>query len=381
MVTEYPFVNVVTFRGRCRIAVTLVEVLVVVAIIALLAGFLLPAVQRARESSHRSHCLSNLRQVGIGLQGHHEAKRHLPAAIIWAPAGEPLGGSIAPPGTIDRVSLGLAPQQEPDRMFANWMIQILPYLEEGALYDAFDSRLPIGDPRNELVRATDIPFLKCPSDAYNGADNHFQRAGRAATDRGYARGNYAMNAGSNARCLMELSKAWPPGTCTDGFHVNGTNLETDTTQVWGSGIGGVNRWFGYREFPNGLSNTVAIEEIRAGVHALDRRGVWSLGFPGCSVTVAHGITGNRGPNAGADSIQGCAALTAELPDLGGLGMPCSGNPQMEICEQATSRSMHSGGVNLGMADGSAHFVSDAVDPNVWHQMHKRDNQTSFKLPF
>ncbi|MBI3837465.1 MAG: DUF1559 domain-containing protein [Planctomycetia bacterium] len=365
-------------------AFTLIEVLIAIGIIGLLMALLLPAVQFARESSRKTQCLSNLRQVGVGLQEFHDANRRLPAGAIWAPPGEPLGQGFAPPGTIDRVSLGLASGQKPDRMFANWIIAILPYVEEQSLHDAFDLTRPIGDPRNEGARATDVPLLKCPSDIANGADNHFQRAGLAAADRGYARGNYAMNGGTNKRCLMRLSTQWPPGTCTDGFQVDGTNLATDTTQVWGSGIGGVNKWFRYADFSSGLSKTVAIEEIRAGIHPLDRRGVWSLGFPGCSVTVAHGIKGNGGPNAGADAIQGCGALSAVVGDLDAQGMRCSANlnnPSAEISEQATSRSMHSGGVNLLMADGSGHFVSDAVDPNVWQKMHKRDNQSSFELPF
>ena len=193
-----------------------------------------------------------------------------------------------------------------------------------------------------------------------------------------------MNGGSNARCLMQLSSAWPAGSCLDGFQVNGTSLRNNTSQVWGSGIGGVNKSFRYRDFTSGLVKTVAVEEIRAGIHPLDRRGVWTLGYPGCSITVAHGISEKGGPNTGKDRIQGCSELTAQLPGLNATGMPCNlslTGPEAEICEQATSRSLHGGGVNLLMADGSAHFVADEIDRNVWHQMHKRDNQRAFELPF
>ena len=63
--------------------------------------------------------------------------------------------------------------------------------------------------------------MKCPSDPANGADNHFQRAGLDAIDAGYARGNYAINGGTNRRCLMRLSKRTT--TCTDGIQVDGTD--------------------------------------------------------------------------------------------------------------------------------------------------------------
>src|SRR5688500_17335617 len=61
---------------------TLVEVLVVIAIIGLLAAFLLPAVQAAREASRRAECTSHLRQIGVALTGHQSARGHYPAAIF-----------------------------------------------------------------------------------------------------------------------------------------------------------------------------------------------------------------------------------------------------------------------------------------------------------
>lgn len=363
--------------------VSLIEVLIAIGIVGLLLSLLTPAVQSAREASRRTQCMSNLRQIGIALQGYHDVRRQLPPSAIWAPAGEPLGLGLAPPGIIDRVSAGVASAQKPDRMFANWTILLLPYLEEQPLYDAFDLKLPVASPRNESARAKDIPFLKCPSDSANGAENHFQRGGLMNPDQGYARGNYAMNAGPNERCLARLGPKGKLNTCPDGFQVDGTDLQVDTRQLWGSGIGGVNRSFRFSEFINGLSKTVAIEEIRAGTHPLDRRGVWALGFVGCSVTAAHGMKGNRGPNAGSDGIQGCSAVVAQTGGPNLEGMPCKkhGNPERELCEQATARSQHYSGVNLLMADGSCHFASDSIDPNVWETMHKRNSRVPLELEF
>jgi type II secretory pathway pseudopilin PulG len=361
----------------------LIEVLIVIGIIGLLVSLLTPAVQSAREASRRTQCVSNLRQIGTGLQVYHDSRRLLPPCAIWKPAGEPLGFGLAPPGMLDRVSAGVASASDPDRMFANWVIMLLPYLEEQSVADTFDLRLPIAAPQNERARATDIALLKCPSDAANGAENHFQRNGLMNRDQGYARGNYAMNIGPNERCLARLGPKGKLNTCPDGFQVDGTDLKVNTGQVWGSGVGGLNRSFRLADFVSGTSKTIAIEEIRAGIHPLDRRGVWALGFAGCSVTAAHGKKGNGGPNAKADRIQGCTAVIAEVGDPELQGMPCRrrSDPTKEVCEQATARSHHASGVNVLMADGSAHFISDTIDAEIWEKMHKRNNRVPLELEF
>jgi prepilin-type N-terminal cleavage/methylation domain-containing protein len=366
-----------------RDGLTIIELLIVVAIVGFLISISIPAIQASREASRRHQCTSNLRQVGLALQSYHDQHARLPPAAVWAPAGEPLGHGVVPPGTIDRVSLGVASVSNPDRTFSNWVIAILPSLEEEMLRDSLDVRLPIGYLHNRKAASTELSIMKCPSDAWNGIDNQFLRGGLSSPDAGYARGNYAMNGGSNKGCLMRLSGASPPGSCIDGYQVNGTQLEKDVSQVWGSGIGGINKSFGFRDFPRGLSRTVAVEEIRSGIHPLDRRGVWALGFVGSSITAAHGRWGNRGPNAGSDSIQGCGAITTLIGDPSNSGMPCSksSDPLDDISDRATARSLHQDGVNLMMMDGSVHFVTNSVDRSLWHEMHKRDSQAAFDGPF
>jgi len=359
---------------KLRRAFTIIELVVVIAILAILAALLLTAIQFARESGRRTQCAANLRQIGIALHMYHDAHRKLPPSMIWSPDGEPLGNGNFPIGTIDAITAGYPTTA--DRVFANWVVLLLPYVEEQALGGLFDPRVAMSDSRNAKLRSYELSLMKCPSDSYNGAENRFQRSVFLPTT-GYARGNYAMNAGTNQSCLKGF-----PG-CDDGFTYEGFDLAVDNRRVWGSGLGGANNSTSFREFRNGLSKTVAVEEIRAGIDVLDRRGVWALGFVGSSVTSAHGNYGHKGPNTSFDLIQGCPRLQAKLGSrLETENMPCSyRRVPIEISEKATARSQHSGGVNLIMADGSVHRVDNDVDADVWHFMHRRDAPSALELPF
>ena len=67
----------------------------------------------------------------------------------------------------------------------NWVILILPYMEESALYDAFDLDVPISSPANAAARGTELRVMLCPSDKGN-----VEPYGWGADQQGWARGNY-----------------------------------------------------------------------------------------------------------------------------------------------------------------------------------------------
>ena len=95
-------------RWRERRGFTLIELLVVIAIIGVLVAILLPAVQQAREVANRSRCSNNLKQLGVALHNYHETFGTFPI------------GALA--------QRGIGP---------SWQVCILPYLDQGALYDRF----------------------------------------------------------------------------------------------------------------------------------------------------------------------------------------------------------------------------------------------------
>ena len=122
---------------------TLVELLVVIAIIGTLVGLLLPAVQAAREAARRSQCANNLKQLGLAVHGHHEAKNRLP----------PSGAYCMPPfGTATTASWG-----------NSCFVFLLPFLEEAALYARYDlntNGYAIGP---SAARDNPMSALRCPS--------------------------------------------------------------------------------------------------------------------------------------------------------------------------------------------------------------------------
>jgi prepilin-type N-terminal cleavage/methylation domain-containing protein len=107
--------------GRCRSrGFTLIELLVVIAIIAILIALLVPAVQKVRVAAGRTQCVNNLKQIGLAFHSYHDQYKVLPSAHL---AG-------CPPGTANGVNTGCI-------YYASWGIQILPYIEQGALYATY----------------------------------------------------------------------------------------------------------------------------------------------------------------------------------------------------------------------------------------------------
>ena len=308
-----------------RQAFTLVELLVVIAIIGVLVALLLPAVQAAREAVRKTQCLNNLRQIGVGLHNHHDTRGRFPS-FFTNHSGN--ASRIADAGK-----------------GANWLVQLLPFLEQDALYNAWDLSIA---PNQNTGRSTEIDIFQCPSDPQSSSNPCTYAGG------GWARGNYGMNV----------------SPCQFGV---GTNRN-----VLRGGFGGVNFGIRIRDILDGTSNTVAVSEIRVGLNEEDLRGSWAMPGLASGTAALFGDAAepnSQGPNS--DDMENCAATG--FAGNADRGMGCFDS---NSTGQMAARSMHTGGLHVLLADSSTKFVSETIDaeapnvgcgsnPGVWQAMHTR----------
>jgi len=338
-----------------RNAFTLVELLVVIAIIGILIALLLPAVQAAREAARRAQCVNNLKQLGLALHNYHDQWHTFPP-------------SESRPYT-DRSTSGA---------YLNWVILVLPFMEQQPLYNEFNRNLPINNAANAAARGRQINAMLCPSDPNNQTRFNGSANGRTSSlGDGWARGNYAAN-GSLCFRRHSTTDSWC-GAFADSL---------GWQQADRRGVMGVNSSVGIAGILDGTSNTLLVGEIRAGLVQADERGTWALGSAAGSSLWAHGgmygdAYGINCRSLNSDDTLGCqaaidAAGSAEaLRDLGLSCYPSGDGNQHGV------RSLHPGGANVCLADGSTRFVSETIqakpssttNPSVWDRLNlSSDNQ-------
>lgn len=336
-----------------RRAFTLVELLVVIAIIGILVALLLPAVQSAREAARRMQCQNNLKQLGLALHNYHDVHESFPPSSIWANES-----------TIETTNN--------DKLGPNWVIMILPQLEQQNLYNTFNFNQPIPHSDNAIPRSTRLTAMLCPSDSgFNSKP--FKGSANSVTNKlgdNWARGNYAANG-----ALGFMTKT------SHGANSAATAESDGWKDANKRGVMGANVSLNIGEIRDGTSNTILCSEIRAGVIDFDTRGIWAMSG-GCPSSLwAHGRIGDaNGPNSpqlNADDLLGCDAVRTATGDSGGtklqeMGMPCSAGSRPNY--QQTARSQHEGGIFVNLADGSVRFLGDYIDItssplSVWDRLN------------
>ncbi|HMO83902.1 MAG TPA: DUF1559 domain-containing protein [Lacipirellulaceae bacterium] len=309
-----------------RRAFTLVELLVVIAIIGVLVALLLPAVQAAREAARRAQCVNNLKQIGLAMQMHHDAKGTLPGGAMSCCNG-------------------------------TWANFILPYLEQGH-FAALWEKNSRGEPalytsshnlRNFMQMR--IGLYTCPSDTPN--------APTVTSQVPIPNHNYAANYGNTTYAqndyLGVTFKGAPFGNIAKVNYRPGINPYFDYFDNWSRPYRGLAT---FKEITDGLSNTLLASEIVQGP-LNDLRGR-IVGF------------------ADGGSFTGWNAPNSSLPDNMKSGMGCNSAavdspPCINVSSSADSgdtsylgsRSRHPWGVNSLFADGSVSYFSDDTAIEVW----------------
>ena len=310
-------------RSTRRSAFTLIELLVVIAIIAILIALLLPAVQQAREAARRTQCKNNIKQLGLALHNYHDVFNIFPNSFH----------GFNPTKTLARVN----PRNH------SWMVMILPYIEQSALHSAIDSESQLYGqtlPNGEFVTAQKIVSFLCPSDTYIEAEDHYDLATT----------NYAGSQGF------------------DWWRRKGTQHE---------GMFSLQSKVRMRDFKDGTSNTIAVGEVnstgqkgggRNGGAGIPRRGGGEAVFRQWPVTITH------------ETIAANAGYQLTTPDGAAAedttwwkNAPYAMGPYYIAAHAINSdwpgpSSLHTGGAQFLLADGSVRFISENID---YHGAHNQ----------
>lgn len=280
---------------------TLVELLVVVAIISLLMGLTLPAVQMAREAARRTQCKNNLKQLGLALAQYEMKFKEIPPA-------RPADG------------------------FLTWPVLLFPELEQQNLYDRFDILARYADQNPDFVRMG-TPIMFCPTRRTVGEVSNFESAGEPVG----ALGDYAGNAGSS---FSYIGDAW---SSFDG-EVDGvicSGLSNYNQVVAGRLQNRPKGRFRLSQVKDGLSNTIFVGEKSVSKLYEGEPGGWG---DGCIYNGEQPGTAMR---------------------LGGLGLPLEVDPPAPGPGTIpTFGSYHGDLTNFLLGDGSVVSIPNEIDELV-----------------
>lgn len=286
---------------------TLIEILVVIAIIAILIGLLLPAVQKVREAANRIVCTNNLKQLGLGMHNYHDANSALPPAFVN-------NGAWPPP---------------PFSFTHGWAPFILPYIEQQALHDLYHWEVPLYHPLNQGLMTQHVKIFQCPSTPER---NRYTEAGpfKVHGTRG-ACGDYAATLGVHDSLVPMGADARGALTHTATVALGLAPISMPTMHL--------------TDINDGQSNTILITEDAG------RPRLWRARVPG-GADVLEGGPWNH--------YKGGIVLNGSTSDGITKPGPCAINCNNDV----EVYSFHPSGANAVFADGSVRFLRAGLDIRI-----------------
>ena len=323
--------------NRMRRGFTLIELLVVIAIIGVLIALLLPAVQSAREAARRSQCTNNLKQLGLALHNYVSINEAIPPSGVCG-------------------NNGLQNYSMKSRMLGN--------LEQQQLFNALNFSQSYWNnnyAQNITVKITNLSVFNCPSDGPGPTPN-----------------------GGTSQYPNSVGLARQP----TGWYPNGPAYFLDLKINGNNGDNTLSRMVTFSSFTDGLSNTVMFSEMVKGKMSNSKVGVH----------IVFNLSTNAGLGSSLAIHQYCQTLNGQTPitalsnswdwkgehwlvqDMGrGGGFSMVNMPNQINCEAGSqidsflgASSMHPGGVNVMMADGSVRFVKNSVNMVSWYGIATMD---------
>ncbi|WP_165068465.1 DUF1559 family PulG-like putative transporter [Paludisphaera rhizosphaerae] len=329
---------------------TLIELLVVIAIIAVLIALLLPAVQAAREAARRAQCVNNLKQIGLAMHNYHSSQGSFPIG-----QAKVYGGSST--GTLYNYAT-----------FGH-LAMLLPYMEQTAVFASCNFSLPattdvIGQAANSTAVNTRLSTLFCPSDGAgtNTYLNNYHGSMGTTTDV------WGTVSTSSTGVFNTMGPAVSLGSITDGSSNTVSHAEAlignvssnlrgrkGTVSASGNSAYVLTDIRSYSPANSQAAVNTAVQTcqqqfISTPATASTRGQYWAVGAPGQSLT--NTIVS---PNGGGQ---------ATFSFCGGWSTTCSGC-SADFSNLFVNSSNHSGGINVGLADGSVRFIKDSISPTTW----------------
>ncbi len=318
-----------------RIAFTLIELLIVIAIIGVLVGLLLPAVQAAREASRRISCTNQLKQLGLALHNYESSQRQLPAGYLSYDRYAAIGS--LPGEDFDPVTWDAAPGW-------GWGGALLPFLEHQSVYEWIHSKRTCWEAAQSMTSPIQVSSFFCPSvsggvEPFLVVDGSEQPLWKSGREIWLPRSHYVASHGQE-ECWGALS-----GPAGD----------------WGGQVSKLadgpfyrNSKTRFADIRDGLSSTIMLGEHTS----LLSDKTW-LGVVPSAVVHPKASSPENGPESAATLMLVHSGPAIGEVDL--LGQPIIHPPNYPTLHVGQMQSEHPSGANVVLGDGSVRFIANTID--------------------